>query len=81
MRFYINNRIKRLVAFRKRLLLNVIKEENIMEDKNLFYKGFSDSTIADAFFNQLRQYSQTNSTGNSVYILKYPSLPGNMQSE
>lgn len=43
-----------------------------MEDKSLFYKGFSDSTIADTFFNQLRQYSQTNSTGNSVYILKYP---------
>ena len=56
------------MTFCKRLLLNVIKEENIMEDKSLFYKGFSDSTIADTFFYQLRQYSQTNSTGKSVNI-------------
>lgn len=50
-RFYINNRIKRLSdVLPNCLLLNVIKEENIMEDKSLFYKGFSDSTIADTFF-------------------------------
>ncbi len=43
-----------------------------MSDKSLFYKNFDSSTEIDDFFDRLRDYAESSSSGNPIYILNKP---------